>query len=108
MKPAMAAALALLAVVAVACANDPPPKVPPGFDPNFGGVCGVDPIACFDMDGNYSGTCCWQGTTCGGGKWSVGCFAGDCCDIQSGPSGGWGDEARRLPAHVAGKQRRAQ
>ncbi len=71
----------IIAAVAVACGftNDPLPTTPTADNP-----CGATYVPCLDMAGNLSGMCCWEHTTCGGGKYSVGCNAGECCYIGSG------------------------
>ena len=57
---------------------DPPlPTTPTADNP-----CGVMGVPCLDMAGNLSGTCCNAGETCGGGKYSVGCPADECCNIR--------------------------
>ena len=38
-------------------------------------------VHCEDENGNDNGMVCPQGETCGGGKFSVGCPAGSCCDL---------------------------
>jgi hypothetical protein len=39
---------------------------------------------CLDMQGKDNGSCCPDGETCGGGKYSVGCPAGQCCYVGEG------------------------
>jgi hypothetical protein len=53
--------------------------------PIAGNPCGNLGVPCFDMNGLQNGDCCSEGTTCGGGKWSVGCPADSCCDIREIP-----------------------
>lgn len=45
--------------------------------------CGVVGVPCMDSVGKLNGECCWEGETCGGGYGSVGCPAGECCDVRS-------------------------
>lgn len=92
------------AIVLAACApgwNDPLPMTPTADNP-----CGASYVPCLNMAGDLSGMCCVQHYTCGGGKFSVGCSAGECCFIGS-PTGGFGarpnmqqisiEEARKSP-----------
>lgn len=44
--------------------------------------CGIVGVPCLDSTGKFNHTCCWQGETCGGGEFSVGCPANECCDVR--------------------------
>lgn len=66
-----------------ACGWDQPQ--PSAFAPVPGNPCGNLGVVCLDMQGEPSGMCCDEGETCGGGKYSVGCPAGACCDIREPP-----------------------
>lgn len=65
------------------CGLDTPQQS--AFAPTQGNPCGNLGVVCLDMNGNESGMCCNEGETCGGGKYSIGCPAGECCDIREGP-----------------------
>jgi hypothetical protein len=67
----------ILCLALAACADAPVPASP-GFP------CGPEGVVCEGADGGVSGMCCPQYSTCGGGLDSVGCPAGECCDIGSG------------------------
>lgn len=54
--------------------------------------CGNLGVPCLGMDGQLDGQCCWEGETCGGGKFSVGCPAGACCDIRQLPGAALGGQ----------------
>jgi len=84
-----------------ACGWDRPD--PGTYTPSPGYPCGTLWVPCFDMDGSFDHTCCPQNDTCGGGKWSVGCPANECCDIDMPPpdelrahDGGAGLHMRRI------------
>lgn len=83
----------VLAFVLCACAADKPiSNAPTATNP-----CGVDGVDCLDMAGNLSGMCCTQAETCGGGKYSVGCPVGECCDIDDSQGGGYGAKRTKQP-----------
>jgi hypothetical protein len=64
-------------------------------------------VPCLNMQGGYAGTCCMEDETCGGGKFSVGCPAGKCCDIAPYDPMGAGrtsDGSRLVRVTVVGDQ----
>jgi hypothetical protein len=75
--------LAIGALASWACAWDNPN--PNAFKPVPGNPCGNLGVVCLDSTGKESGMCCDEGETCGGGKYSVGCPAGACCDVRTPP-----------------------
>lgn len=70
-----------VSAVMLTCQVDPRATAPTPDNP-----CGNIGVVCLDMQGQRSGYCCDEGETCGGGKFSVGCPAGYCCDIRMPPT----------------------
>jgi hypothetical protein len=66
--------------ITTGCANAPLSAAPTADNP-----CGETYVVCLNMDGKPNGSCCGQNKTCGGGKYSVGCPAGECCFIGEPP-----------------------
>lgn len=73
--------LGLILMVAVACCAwdhiDQRAIAPTADNP-----CGNIGVVCLNEQGNPNGYCCYEGETCGGGKYSVGCPANACCNIR--------------------------
>jgi len=80
MKTALFVCVALATILLVACQDPPLPTTPTADNP-----CGEAYIPCLDMSGKLDGLCCDENETCGGGKYSVGCPANSCCDIDDPP-----------------------
>jgi len=55
---------------------------PRAIAPTPDNPCGNIGVVCLDMQGRPSGMCCYEGETCGGSLYSVGCPAGACCNIR--------------------------
>jgi|HubBroStandDraft_4_1064222.scaffolds.fasta_scaffold598380_2 hypothetical protein len=99
MKKWIGGALAGVAVAAcaAACVDKWDAVDPRSQQAVSGNPCGNLWHVCYDMAGKDDGTCCPETTTCGGGKWSVGCGVDSCCYLgQSEP------EARRTDGGVDG------
>lgn len=78
------AAVLFALIAACAHAGDIDPRA---IAPVPGNPCGNIGVVCLDMQGRPSGFCCYEGETCGGGLYSVGCPAGACCNIRQLPGG---------------------
>ena len=83
--------IALVTITSCAHWDDVDPR---SREPVAGNACGNLGVPCLDMAGNLDGWCCATGNTCGGGKYSVGCPADSCCDIDDSQGGGYG--AKRM------------